>query len=138
MNNNYYDILGVAKDADQATIKKAYRQLAKMYHPDISKEPDAADRFAKIAEAYDVIGDATKRQQYDTYGRYDNSQFQNRYQSGDFYSGVNQADIKFTQFSELSLMVKLLIIVGLIIGAIVIIPILLIMLIISLVRKLLN
>jgi DnaJ-class molecular chaperone len=138
MNNNYYDILGVAKDADQATIKKAYRQLAKKYHPDISKEPDAADRFAKIAEAYDVIGDATKRQQYDTYGRYDNSQFQNRYQSGDFYSGVNQADIKFTQFSELSIMVKLLLIVGLIIGAIVIIPILLIVVIINLIRKLMS
>jgi DnaJ-class molecular chaperone len=138
MNNNYYDILGVAKDADQATIKKAYRQLAKKYHPDISKEPDAADRFAKIAEAYDVVGDATKRQQYDTYGRYDNSQFQNRYQSGDFYSGVNQADIKFTQFSELSIMVKLLLIVGLIIGAIVIIPILLIVVIINLIRKLMS
>ncbi|MGL5021104.1 MAG: DnaJ domain-containing protein [Mycoplasmatales bacterium] len=142
MNDNYYDILGVTKDADQATIKKAYRLLAKKYHPDISKESDASERFSKIAEAYDVLGDEEKRQQYDTYGRYDNSQFNSRYQSGDFYSGVNRADIKFTQFGNLSLATKMLLIMILIIGAIIIIPtvltILFIMLIFSLVRKILN
>ena len=142
MNDNYYDILGVTKDADQATIKKSYRQLAKKYHPDISKEPNASEIFAKIAEAYDVLGDEEKRQHYDTYGRYDNSQFNSRYQSGDFYSGMNQADIKFTQFGNLSPVTKFLLIIIFIIGAIIIIPtvliILFIMLIFSLVRKILS
>ena len=65
-NKDFYKILGVAKDADQATIKKAYRKLARANHPD-SKPGDSAaeDRFKEVAEAYDVLGDAPKRKEYD-------------------------------------------------------------------------
>lgn len=63
---DYYGVLGVAKDADQASIKKAYRRLAKDNHPD-SHPGDTAkhERFKQVAEAYDVVGDATKRREYD-------------------------------------------------------------------------
>ena len=65
-NKDFYQVLGVAKDADQATIKKAYRKLAREHHPD-SKPGDKAaeERFKKVAEAYDVLGDAAKRKEYD-------------------------------------------------------------------------
>lgn len=61
--DNYYDILGVKRDATQAEIKKAYRKLATKYHPD--KNPNGAEQFKKIAEAYSIVGDETKRAQYD-------------------------------------------------------------------------
>jgi curved DNA-binding protein len=66
---DYYKILGVAKDADEATIKRAYRKLAVKYHPD--KNPDdknAEERFKEINEAYEVLGDKTKRAKYDQLG----------------------------------------------------------------------
>jgi molecular chaperone DnaJ len=65
-NKDFYQVLGVAKDADQATIKKAYRKLARANHPD-SKPGDKAaeDRFKQVAEAYDVVGDTAKRKEYD-------------------------------------------------------------------------
>ena len=63
--DSYYKILGVQDNADQETIKKAYRSLAKKYHPDKNKEIGAEERFKKITEAYDIIGDHTKRQEYD-------------------------------------------------------------------------
>ncbi len=65
-NKDFYQVLGVAKDADQATIKKAYRKLARANHPD-SKPGDkvAEDRFKQVAEAYDVLGDTAKRKEYD-------------------------------------------------------------------------
>ncbi len=62
--NNYYEILGVSKDATQDEIKKAYRKLAIQYHPD--KNPDGDEMFKKIAEAYEIIGDETKRRNYDS------------------------------------------------------------------------
>jgi molecular chaperone DnaJ len=61
--NNYYEILGVSKDATQDDIKKSYRKLAIQYHPD--KNPDGADKFKEIAQAYDIIGDENKRKDYD-------------------------------------------------------------------------
>jgi molecular chaperone DnaJ len=65
-NKDFYKVLGVAKDADQAAVKKAYRKLARENHPD-SKPGDKAaeERFKEVAEAYDVLGDTEKRKQYD-------------------------------------------------------------------------
>lgn len=66
---NYYRILGVEKDADQATIKRAYRRLAKQYHPDQNPgDTEAISKMKEINEAYDVLGDSDKRKRYDVYG----------------------------------------------------------------------
>lgn len=64
---DYYEVLGVPKNADADTIKKAYFALAKKYHPDASKEPDAQQKFAEISSAYDVLRDEQKRAKYDQY-----------------------------------------------------------------------
>ncbi|KAF7494973.1 DnaJ -like protein subfamily B member 9 [Sarcoptes scabiei] len=68
---NYYEILGVKKDATESEIKKAFRKLAVKYHPDKNKDPDAEEKFRQIATAYDVLSDKTKRQQYDRFGETD-------------------------------------------------------------------
>jgi curved DNA-binding protein len=65
---DYYKILGVERNADEAEIKKAYRRLARKYHPDVSKESDAEARFKEIGEAYEVLKDKEKRQAYDQLG----------------------------------------------------------------------
>lgn len=68
---DYYKVLGVAKDASQADIKKAYRRLAKQYHPDLNKEnPEAKAKFQEINEANEVLGDPEKRRRYDEYGEH--------------------------------------------------------------------
>ena len=62
---DYYQSLGVTRDATVADITKAYRKLAHKYHPDVSKEPDAEEKFKQIAEAYKTLKDADKRAAYD-------------------------------------------------------------------------
>lgn len=68
MKRDYYEILGVAKNASASEIKKAYRKLALKYHPDKNKEPSAAEKFKEISEAYAVLSNDQKRAQYDQYG----------------------------------------------------------------------
>ncbi|KAG9284172.1 hypothetical protein G9A89_022946 [Geosiphon pyriformis] len=65
---DYYATLGVAKDAPQPDIKKAYYSLAKKYHPDTNKDPNAKEKFVEVQEAYDILSDEEKRAQYDQYG----------------------------------------------------------------------
>ena len=66
---DYYKILGVDKNADQKEIKKAYRKLAKKYHPDLnSGNKSAQEKFKDVNEAYEVLGDEQKRKKYDMFG----------------------------------------------------------------------
>lgn len=66
---DYYEILGLARDASEDEIKKAYRRLARKYHPDVSKEKDAEEKFKDVNEAYQTLGDAEKRKAYDQLGK---------------------------------------------------------------------
>lgn len=65
---DFYDVLGVSKGADEKEIKKAFKGLARKYHPDVSKEENAEEKFKEIQEAYAVLSDAQKRSQYDQFG----------------------------------------------------------------------
>ncbi|NOX80075.1 MAG: DnaJ domain-containing protein, partial [Deltaproteobacteria bacterium] len=65
---DYYHILGVSRDAPQDEIKRAYRRLARKYHPDISKETNAETKFKDVGEAYEVLSDPEKRAAYDKFG----------------------------------------------------------------------
>ncbi len=66
---DYYETLGVTRGADAEEVKRAYRKLARKYHPDVSKERNAEDRFKEVQEAYEVLKDAEKRAAYDQLGR---------------------------------------------------------------------
>lgn len=105
---NYYEILGVPEDASQAEIKSAFRKLAKKYHPDISKDSNAEEKFQKVQEAYNVLGDAEKREQYDRYG----ADYVGTPQVDNYYNGFSRVDVQLTRFSDLHWWQKLLLILG--------------------------
>ena len=69
VKRDYYDVLGIDRNADEKTIKKAYRKLAKKYHPDTNAgNPDATDKFKEVNEAYDILSDPKKKKMYDQFG----------------------------------------------------------------------
>ncbi len=87
---DYYEILGVDKKASAEDIKNAYRKLAMQYHPDKNKSSDAEEKFKEMSEAYAVLSDQAKRQQYDQFGHLGIDQ---RYSQSDIFRGVNFEDI---------------------------------------------
>jgi molecular chaperone DnaJ len=65
---DYYDLLGVSRDADPETLKRSYRRLARQYHPDVNKDPGAEDKFKEVGQAYQVLSDPQTRARYDQFG----------------------------------------------------------------------
>ena len=97
---DYYEVLGVEKNADEAAIKKAYRALAKKYHPDVNPgDAEAEKKFKEASEAYAVLSDADKRRQYDQFGH---AAFEGGAGAGGFdFSGVDFGDIFGDIFGDL-------------------------------------
>jgi molecular chaperone DnaJ len=91
---DYYEVLGIERGASPDEIKKAFRKLAFQYHPDRNKEPHAEEKFKEISEAYAVLSDPEKKQQYDMFGH---AGISGRYSAEDIFRGVNLRDI-FTEF----------------------------------------
>ncbi len=87
---DYYEVLGVSKDASDAEIKSAFRKLAKKYHPDVSKEDNAAEKFKEAQEAYSVLSDKDKRSKYDQFGH---AAFDGSSGFGGGFSGFEDVDM---------------------------------------------
>ena len=98
---DYYETLGIPRNADDAEIKKAYRNLARKFHPDVCKEPGAEEKFKKINEAYSVLSDEQKKRQYDNMGHetYTNASRGSYTGSGGFGGGGFSAD--FSGFGDI-------------------------------------
>ena len=97
MSRDYYDVLGVSRDASQEEIKRAYRQLARKFHPDVSSEQDAEERFKEVNSAYEVLSDPDKRRMYNTYG----TEVPNGFGGFDFGGGRDPFDIFAEVFGNL-------------------------------------
>src|SRR3989339_328693 len=98
-DKDYYKILGVDRNASKEEIKSAYKRLAKKFHPDVNKDPNATEKFKEINEAASVLGDDSKRQQYDQFG----ADFERRYHQ-DFsreFSGFDFEDLDFGDLFEM-------------------------------------
>lgn len=132
---SYYEILGVSSNADNLTIKKAYRSLVKQYHPDIYKGDDRDTKFQEIQKAYDVLSDEDKRAVYDQRGHQNYEQSQKYGNGGPGFGGFNSyqdfsgfesfggfgKQFKTVNFSDIPLWKKILVFVGLALLAIVIV-----------------
>lgn len=92
---DYYEVLGVSRDADKNQLKKAYRGLARQYHPDVNSEADAAERFKEVNEAYEVLSDDDKRARYDRFGH---AGVQNDAGFGGFEGGFGSVADIFEEF----------------------------------------
>ena len=99
---DYYDVLGVSRDASDSEIKKAYRKLSKKYHPDINKEAGAEEKFKEIAEAYEVLSDDQKRAAYDQYGHASTDpNFGAGFGGFGGFGGFNTGSSQFTGFEDI-------------------------------------
>lgn len=90
MKRDYYDVLGVRKDASQSDIKEAYRKLVLKYHPDVTKDQKSEAKMQEVNEAYAVLSDPGKRRQYDSFGP---EGFGRRFTADDIFRGFNFEDI---------------------------------------------
>lgn len=99
---DYYKVMGLKRDASAADIKTAYRKLARKYHPDVNKEPDAEEKFKELGEAYEVLKDPKKRKAYDQFSQnphFDPNQY--TYQRGPMHGGPHyQSTHDFSDFFE--------------------------------------
>ncbi|MCI8394078.1 MAG: molecular chaperone DnaJ [Bacilli bacterium] len=92
---DYYEVLGLSKGATDEEIKRAFRKLAKQYHPDVNKDPGAEEKFKEIGEAYSVLSDPDKKRQYDQFGH---AAFQNGGGAG--FGGFNAEDFDFSSIFD--------------------------------------
>ncbi|MFT4060015.1 MAG: DnaJ C-terminal domain-containing protein [Legionella sp.] len=100
MDKDYYKIMGLSEDATEKDIKLAYRRLARKYHPDLNKEPNAEERFKEMGEAYEVLKDPIKRAQYDNYRKYGATSQQQQHQYSRHSNHQGPFQNQKTQFNE--------------------------------------
>ena len=96
-NRDYYEVLGVDKDADARTIKRAFLKKARTVHPDVSDDPEAEAKFKELNEAYSVLSDEQKRANYDRYGSPDGPGGSGYVDINDIFGGMGMDDL-FSSF----------------------------------------
>lgn len=97
---DYYEVLGISKGASAKEIKSAYRKMAKQFHPDRNKAPDAETKFKEVQEAYEILSDDRKKSAYDQYGHAGTQSFGGGYQ--DFGGGYNGGSYDFSDFGSIN------------------------------------
>ncbi len=99
-NNDLYSILGISSDASPEDIKKAYKTLAKKYHPDINPAPNAIDKFKEVNTAYETLSDPKKKQLYDQFGQTDHNNYHNESDFSNFRSSQSGFGNFFSDFFD--------------------------------------